>query len=239
MIIHAHILAFNEEKILPFTLDYYSSICEKIFIYDNMSTDYSDEIYKTYPKVTVIKWNSNDEINEMNYVQIKNNGYKISRADNADWVIVCDTDEFLYHPRLLEKLEYYKKQGVTVPLINGHDMVSETFPEYDGEFITKKIKTGSEVYPPFCKNIIFNPKLEVNFGIGGHSFQSNNTINSVSPELKLLHYKLLGKDYVESIYKARAERLSEFNKINKLGDHYFNVPFDYMDKLLSENIQII
>lgn len=239
MIIHAHILAFNEEKILPFTLDYYSSLCEKIFIYDNMSTDNSDEIYKTYPKVTVIKWNSNDEINEMNYVQIKNNGYKVSRADNADWVIVCDTDEFLYHPRLLEKLEYYKKQGITVPLINGHDMVSETFPEYDGEFIMKKIKTGSEVYPPFCKNIIFNPKIEANFGIGGHSFQSNNTINSVSPELKLLHYKFLGKEYVEAIYKARAERLSEFNKTNKLGEHYFNVPFDYMDKLLSDNIQII
>jgi hypothetical protein len=118
-------------------------------------------------------------------------------------------------------------------------MVSESFPEYDGEPITKKIKTGSEVYPPFCKNIIFNPKIDVNFGIGAHSFQSNNTIYSNSPELKLLHYKFLGKDYVESIYKARAERLSEFNKQNKLGEHYFNVPFEYMDKLLSENIQVI
>ena len=76
MIIHAHILAFNEEKILPFTLDYYSNLCEKIFIYDNMSTDGSDEIYTRYPKVTVIKWDSNNEINEMNYVNIKSNGYK-------------------------------------------------------------------------------------------------------------------------------------------------------------------
>ena len=50
MRIHAHILAFNEEKILPFTLDYYSLICEKIFIYDNMSTDSSDNIYKKYDK---------------------------------------------------------------------------------------------------------------------------------------------------------------------------------------------
>ena len=81
--------------------------------------------------------------------------------------------------------------------------------------------------------------MEVNFGIGAHSFQSNNTKHSNSPELKLLHYKFLGKDYVESIYRARAERLSEFNKTNKLGEHYFNVPFDYMDKLLTENIQII
>jgi len=239
MIIHAHILAFNEEKILPFTLDYYSNICDKIYIYDNMSTDSSDEIYKRYPKVTVIKWNSNNEINERNYLNIKNNGYKLSREDNADWVIVCDTDEFLYHPRLLEKLEYYKNEGITVPKIDGHDMVSESFPEYDGELITKKIKTGSEVYPPFCKNIVFNPKIDAKFGIGGHSFQSNNTINSSSPELKLLHYKFLGVEYVENIYKSRMERLSEFNKQHKFGEHYLNVPYDYMNKLLSENMQII
>ena len=163
MIIHAHILAFNEEKILPFTLDYYSSFCKKIFIYDNMSTDSSDEIYGQYPKVIVKKWNSNNEINELNYIEIKNTAYKISRNDKADWVIVCDCDEFLYHPTLLEKLESYKRLGVTVPLVNGHDMVSEKFPEYDGGFITEKIKTGSDVYEPFCKKIIFNPKSNKDF----------------------------------------------------------------------------
>lgn len=238
MIIHAHILAYNEEKILPFTLDYYSNICEKIFVYDNMSTDGSDEIYARYPKVSVIKWSSNDEINELNYVNLKSNGYK-QFSREADWVIVCDCDEFLYHPRLLDKLKYYKENNITVPKINGHDMVSEKFPVYDGEPITDKIKTGSEVYPPFCKNIIFNPKLDVQYGIGGHSFQCNNAVYSNSPELKLLHYKFLSVEYVERIYKARAERLSEFNKKNKFGEHYFNIPYDYMDKLLSENIQVI
>jgi len=238
MIIHAHILAFNEEKILPFTLDYYSNICEKIFIYDNMSTDSSDEIYTKYPKVTVIKWDSKGEINEMNYINIKSNGYK-QYSRNADWVIVCDCDEFLYHPKLIEKLEYYKSNGVTVPKVNGHDMVSEKFPEYNGNPITDKIKTGSEVYPPFCKNIIFNPKLDVQYGIGGHSFQCQNATYSNSAEFKLLHYKFLGVEYVENIYKARAERLSEFNKQHKFGEHYFNVPYEYMNKLLSENIQVI
>lgn len=238
MIIHAHILAFNEEKILPFTLDYYSKICEKIYIYDNMSTDGSDEIYAKYPKVEVIKWNSNGEINEMNYINIKSTAYK-QFSRNADWVIVCDCDEVLYHPRLLEKLQYYKDNGITVPKVNGHDMVSETFPEYDGELITTKVKTGSEVYAPFCKNIVFNPKLDVQYGIGGHSFQANNAVYSNSPELKLLHYKFLSVEYVENIYKARAERLSQFNKDHKFGEHYFNVPYDYMNKLLTENIQVI
>lgn len=239
MKIHAHILAFNEEKILPFTLDYYSRLCDKIFIYDNMSDDSSDSIYERYDKVVVNKWDSNNEINELNYVNIKSNAYKESRKFGVDWVIVCDCDEFLYHPKLIDKLKYYKDNGITVPRVNGHDMVSETFPIYDGGLITEKVKMGSEVYPPFCKNIVFDPKLDVNFGIGAHSFNAPNAVFSKSPELKLLHYKFLGKEYVERIYKSRAERLSQFNKTNKFGEHYFNVPYQYMETLLHDKREII
>jgi hypothetical protein len=240
MKIHAHILSWNEEKILPYTLDYYSQICEKIFIYDNMSTDSSDEIYTKYPKVEVIKWDSGNEIHELNYTKIKSEEYKKrSRGQGVDWVIVCDCDEFLYHENLLGKLEEYKKDGIDVPLIDGHDMVSEEFPNYDGDLITSKIKNGSQTYEPMCKNIIFNPDLDVQYGIGGHSFQSINAKYSKERELKLLHYKFLGKDYVKKIYISRAKRLSQFNKQNKFGEHYFNLPFQYMDSMLKENYQVI
>jgi len=240
MKIHAHILSWNEEKILPYTLDYYSQICEKIFIYDNMSTDSSDEIYTKYPKVEVIKWESGNEIHELNYTKIKSEEYrKRSRNQSVDWVIVCDCDEFLYHPNLNEKLLEYKKNGITVPLIDGHDMVSEQFPEYDGGLITDKVKIGSETYEPMCKNIIFNPDLDVEFGIGGHSFRCETAKFSSERELKLLHYKFLGKDYIKRIYISRAKRLSQFNKQHKFGEHYFNLPFPYMDKLLKSQYKVI
>lgn len=238
MVIHAHILSWNEEKILPFTLDYYSKICDKIFIHDNMSTDSSDDIYKRYEKVKVLKWDSNNEINEFNYTKIKSNAYKIYSRD-ADWVIVCDCDEFLYHENLMEKLDEYKKNGITIPQIDGHDMVSESFPEYDGNPITNKIKIGSETYQPMCKNIIFDPKIDVEYGIGGHSIQSKQGKLSPTAELKLLHYKFLGKEYVKNIYISRAKRLSEFNKQNKLGEHYFNLPYQYMDTMLKNNYKVI
>jgi len=67
----------------------------------------------------------------------------------------------------------------------------------------------------------------------------DNAVFSETEELKLLHYKFLGKDYVKKLYIDRAKRLSSFNKENKFGEHYFNVPYDYMNKLLSENIQVI
>ena len=84
MLIDAHILAWNEERILPYTLDHYSSFCRNIYVYDNMSTDGSDEIYKKYDKVKVIKWDSGDKINELNYVNIKSSGYREYPRDR-DW----------------------------------------------------------------------------------------------------------------------------------------------------------
>ena len=240
MKIHSHILAWNEEKILPYTLDYYSTFCEKIFIYDNMSDDNSDEIYKRYPKVEVIKWDSNNEINEINYIKLKTESYKErSRNQNVDWVIVCDCDEFLYHPNLIDVLVDYKIKGITVPKVCGHDMVSEIFPEYDGKLLVDKVKVGSERYQPMCKNIIFNPDLDVNYGIGAHSFNCDNAVFSETEDLKLLHYKFLGKDYVKKLYIDRAKRLSSFNKQNKFGEHYFNLPFNYMNEMIKNNFQVI
>ena len=240
MKIHSHILAWNEEKILPYTLDYYSIFCEKIFIYDNMSDDNSDEIYKRYPKVEVIKWDSNNEINEINYIKLKTESYKErSRNQNVDWVIVCDCDEFLYHPNLIDVLVDYKNKGITVPKVCGHDMVSEIFPKYDGKLLVDKVKVGSERYQPMCKNIIFNPDLDVNYGIGAHSFNCPNAVFSDEEDLKLLHYKFLGKDYVKNIYIGSAKRLSSFNKENKFGEHYFNLPFNYMNEMIKNNFQVI
>ena len=238
MIIHAHIIAFNEEKILPFILDYYSRICEKIYIYDNMSTDSSDEIYKKYEKVIVIKCNSDNTFNDFINKEIKSNCYKEYSRD-ADWVIVCDCDEILYHPNLINMLKHYQRIGVDVPEIDGRDMVSETFPEYDGRLITEIVQTGSETYNIMCKNIVFNPKKDMSFGFGAHWNNCPDCVRSQERELKLLHYKFLGKDYVKDIYAKRLERLSRFNIENGFGIHYNNPPMEYMDKLLKENRNVV
>jgi len=241
MKIHAHILAWNEEKILPFTLDYYSTICEKIFVYDNMSTDSSDDIYKKYEKVEVVKWGSNDEINELNYVKIKSEEYKNrSRNQDVDWVIICDCDEFLYHPNLIEKLTEYKKNGITYPKVDGHDMFSETFPIYDGELITEKIKYGSEVYEPMSKQIIINPNVDVRYGIGAHKSECFNCKTTENTELKLLHYKFIDFKYVLNRYRNSNNRLSEFNKVNGFGSHYTdNNAISYTEHLRKNKIKVI
>lgn len=240
MRIHAHIMAWNEEKMLPFTLDYYSQLCEKIFVYDNMSSDNSDSIYRKYKKVIVNKWNSDDSFNELYNVQIKSNAYRKSREDNVDWVIVCDTDEFLYHSDLMNKLKELKERGVDMPLIEGHDMVSDTFPTYDGRLITEIIREGSDVYEPMNKNILFNPQKDVQYSLGAHMSFCRNCVKTQTPELKLLHYKFLGFDYVFNRYRTLNKRLSEWNRKNNASTHYTdNNAINYMDHLTKNKIQVI
>jgi hypothetical protein len=68
---------------------------------------------------------------------------------------------------------------------------------------------------------------------------SNNSVYSKEEELKLLHYKFLGKDYVKDMYIKRAKRLSDFNLNNGFGRHYFNLPFNYMNEMIKNNFQVI
>lgn len=241
MKIHAYIVAWNEAKILPFVLDHYSQFCEKIYMYDNMSTDGSDEIYKRYNKVEVVKWQSPEKLYNQYVVDVdlKSNVYKRSRNKNVDWVIVCDCDELLYHPNLMDKLKEYKEKGVTMPLIDGHDMFSEEFPEYDGGLLTDKVKIGSETYDVMCKNIIFDPKLDVVFGYGSHRINAPNAVKSKSAEIKLLHYKFLGKEYVLKRYNDLAKRLSDFNNKRGLGGHWTRPPMAYMDKMKADQYKVI
>lgn len=242
MKIHAYIVAYNEEKLLPFTLDYYSTFCEKIFVYDNMSTDSSDEIYKGYYKVEVIKWDSNNEINEFNYMKIKSEEYKkYSRNTDVDWVMTVDCDEFIYHKNLINKLKEYSILGVNVIRTSGHEMVSETFPQYDGKLLPNKIKVGSKKMQNLSKSIIFNPKIDINFSPGAHSFSSNDSVISPDDSVKILHYKFLSEDYVIDNYKKRLLRLSSVNKSNRWGSHYgeVNVFIDLCKSILNENLNVV
>jgi hypothetical protein len=126
-----------------------------------------------------------------------------------------------------------------MPKIDGHDMCSENFPEYDGNLLTDKVKIGSETYDVMCKNIIFDPFIEVKYMPGAHSNQTKGAIFSDEAELKLLHYKFLGKEYVLSRYGNLAEQLSDYNLKTGLSGHWTRPPMVYMDKMMEEQYKVI
>lgn len=232
-IIHYYSLCWNEEKILPFVLEYYSKFCEKIIIMDNESNDNSHSIIKSFSNAEVRTYSSNGEIRDDIYLEIKNNVWKESKG-KADWVIVCDTDEILFHPNLMEKLDELKANGFSIIKPFGFDMFSESFPVKS----LLEIKSGVPDNRHLRKCIIFNPNMieDINYKAGCHKcFPQGEIKYYAKSDFKLLHYKSLSLDYLLNRYDMFKKRLSKFNLENKLGKHYLrekvNIKANYLSKL--------
>ncbi len=214
IIIHLYTLCWNEEKLLPFFIDHYYDFTQKITVYDNYSTDKSEQILDQYEKVDVVKYDSNGELNDILYLEIKNNAWKRSRG-KADFVIVCDVDEFLYSNNLFETFRYLKKNNFTIIKPNGFQMVSDTFPEHKrGRKLTDIVKTGFSDNKWLSKSILFDPNriLEINYLPGAHECNPKGYVKMfISDDLKMLHYKDLSLEYLLNRKKEYAKRLSKIN----------------------------
>lgn len=214
-IVHAYILVYNEQEFLPFALDYYAQFCEKIFLLNNESTDQGMAIAHRYSQVQIIDWQSGGQTNDLMMAQIKSEAYKASRAI-ADWVVVCDCDEILYNYQQLPAL---KKQGVMIPQIMGYDMISEDFPVYDGGNICEKVCYGV-ANPFFNKQIVFNPKVDIQFAPGAHHCYYSSQFKGAPSQLMLLHYKWLSLQTVVKRNALIGQRLSAANLEYSWGSHY-------------------
>ena len=231
--IYTYIFCWNEERILPFTLDHYEQFSDRIFLLDNYSTDKSVEIANKYDKVTVIPFSCQEEDTYDEYESAnlrstiyKDETYGFNATDKADWAILVDADEFIYHPDIEVILKGYKEQGVGVPRIAGYDMYAKEFPKYKkGTLITQKVKLGRESLTE-CKPVIIDPdNVDVKFSVGAHfhSQATGRVLPSMYPDIKLLHYKNLGKEYVTNRYKQLSKRSSCTNKENKFGEHWYSI----------------
>lgn len=224
MSVDCFIVAWNESKMIRHTLNHYRQFCTSITVYDNCSSDgMADIIRQEYPDVKIIPFRTNNKIDEREYLRIKNHCWKKS---DADWVIVCDADELLYAPYMSIALSTLKEFNCTLPVVRGYNMVSETFPEkYFPQHITDQVTQGMPA-KPFNKQIIFSPRhiLDINYSPGCHRCHPRGIMlkQVPEPELKLLHYKYLGLDYVKEKHDRYAQRLSHYNKKHNYGMEYLS-----------------
>jgi hypothetical protein len=221
-IVHAFFVCYNEENILPHLLRYYSTFCEKITILDNHSTDNSCSIIESFPNTEIIPFESNNEFHDGVHIKLKNHVWK-SSVGYADYVILGDSDEFLYHENMTEFLINAKKNGVTIFLPEGYHMVAdEDFDLGYDDNILEKVKYGVRT------NVLDKPMMfdcnqiqNINYGFGCHNANPMGNIRvSKYDGLKMLHYKFLGLKDHKYKQKIRAERLSNFNKQNGFGLYY-------------------
>jgi glycosyltransferase involved in cell wall biosynthesis len=232
MKIHLHTLTFNEEKILPFFFQHYEGVVDHFFIHDNKSTDNTVKICKSRKNVTVRSWDSKGKMDSFQLTEKRNKIWKESKANSVDFVIVCDADEFLYHPNLKKFLQKMDKQEYSVAKPVGYAMCSKGFPMYDEQkLITDQIQKGIRA-PLMDKCVLFAPDWieKMNFGLGSHFCLPEGYVKvKRDEELKLLHYKTLGLDYSLERKNLFKKRVPIKNFKQGISKHYFADEKQFID----------
>lgn len=221
-IVHYYAVCWNEEKMLPFMFDYYKQFVDRFTLYDNYSDDNSESIILSQAKAVLQRFSMNGEINDFVYQNIKNNCWKQSRG-KADFVIVCDIDEFVYHKDIFQTINLLLDENYSVVKPYGYNMYSTEYPIYDaGQLLTDQIKCGVRSHM-FDKCILFNPHyiVEVNYEPGAHECHPWGQVKQYrSEDFKLLHYKNIGLDQLLERNRTYAARLSKVNIENNFGMDY-------------------
>jgi hypothetical protein len=203
MRIHLFFINWNDSFYLPFIKQNYH-YCEKIVMMDNHSGDNSVSLAKSLG-MEVRTFGQMGQLNDQHYLDVKNHVWKESR-ESADYVIVCDADEFL--------IGDVSKLTSSLPKVQGYNMVSDSLD-------LPTINTGYEDQN-YSKRIIFDPKRinEINYVHGAHKCNPQGNITE-HDQLSLYHYRCIGG--FQRLYERHLlyqNRMSKFNRKHGMGHHY-------------------
>ena len=203
--IDVFVLAWNEERMINQFIDWYSYA--NITVLDNHSTDRTAEIARSRGCQVVPFGGPQQDNRDMTAVK-----EECWRGSKADWVFVCDMDEFLYHPKLLELLA---QTDTTVIKAAGYHMISE---ETD---LLSNVKTGVKDFK-FDKYIGFRPnKIQrMNWLHGCHLASPEGEVRTLQNSVKRLHYNMVGRQTFKDRRRQYRERMSQWDIENGAGMHY-------------------
>ena len=220
MKLYVHLLAFNEEVMLPWALRHWFSMGVQVFVHDAGSNDETRKLAKDMGAI-VVDWDTGGKFNDMAAIQLKNTCW---HGTTADWVICADMDELLWFPEGWEKtFAAYEHAGIWVVKPHGFEMFKETLPEGPGQ-IYEYVKYGAPDDYWYAKPILFNPRRvqAMHFDPGCHSCSADLLggghvklpigCPATVPPCFLLHYHHVGPiGRIAKRYDAALARQSESN----------------------------
>jgi Glycosyl transferase family 2 len=221
MEIHLYTLCWNDADMLPFLFRHYDPLVSRYFIFDDHSSDGSLDLMHAHPNVSVQPFvRSDPDSFTLSELSISNEIWKRSRGW-ADWVIVIDIDEHLFHPNISALLTRYKALGITIVPALGYQMISEESPRQDA--LLCETHTNGAPWDIYSKLSLFDPSgiTEINYDVGRHhASPTGRVIAPACDELLLLHYKFLGFERTHARHQRQRSGLRSKDLQNAWGYQY-------------------
>jgi len=237
----------NEIELLPYWLRHYENIADRIFVWDDQSNDGTHEMLSNHPLVTFLPIEKYGDDN-IHWVTKLFPQYEQHSRGVSDWVIVADADEFIYHPHLRVVLDAERIKGTQAIWCKGYTMISNHLPTGSGQ-IYDEIKAG---LPDQLENkwTIHSPEIKWRFRKGRHGgpLCGGDVITNAYTDIKLLHYRYLGREYFEAKDRRNAERLEmvvnigyqyDPKKIRRLPSGSRGVALDWYEKHKDKAVDVI
>lgn len=213
MKIEAHIVTWNRYDTIHLTVHHYRKFCSRVVVHDNFSDDGTWDLAETLGAECKL-FGKLGILDDQEYVKVKNNCWK---GSDADWVIIVDDDEIIYHPNLITELQLAKDTGATILKPKGFGIYSNDTPRLNWTEVMTGLR--DEKYDKLC---CFDPKkiTDINYVFGCHEAKPKGLVRQVD-KLWLLHYMAVGgAERMIKRHKQYAARLSDFNRRWKCGIEY-------------------
>ncbi len=218
-LIEVHIVAYNEQDILPYALRHYKTFASRIIVHDGGSTDNTRLVCKLFG-VDVVDWDTAGKINDELLRILKETCWN---GTDAQWAIMVDADELVYFPGGVEKtLKEYDRQQIAAVKCKGFEMESPTYPDTQGQ-IYEQVDHGAPDDRWYGKSCLLSPGRiqSIHFAHGAHecivTLKNGRKVPNPrvphNPPALLLHYHHLGSvQRVGTRYDGNKSRFSEENK---------------------------
>lgn len=222
MRIDIYTIAWNEMRILPYFLDYYAPWVDRIVVFDDGSDDGTRELLAAHTKVELRDFPAKGNSFVMAAREVWEHAWKESRG-RADWVIVTNVDEFIWHPHGMHGyLDRCMRRGDTIIHPRGYEMVAPVLPP-PGSLLPDVARQGVAMFG-YDKRQVFNPDaiVDIHFAAGRHRSNPVGVVADALPvETKLLHYKYVDYDnYHVPRQEALGARLLAEDVAKGLGSQY-------------------
>jgi glycosyltransferase involved in cell wall biosynthesis len=233
--IEIHIITYNEEIMLPFTIAHYKKmfINPAIVLHDNNSTDntvaLAEKLCAGIP--LTVQYFSTEGMNDAIQSHIKSQAVINS---SADWVLCIDADEECFINN--DDLDELDKKDINVVEFEGWNIFDKVASPWDIE-TPMGVPCASYSKPILIKTGVFN---NVTFAPGAHSvilkpLSGKQEKRSVG-NYKLLHYKHWSSSYNINRSVELGARQSQDN-ITKGHSFHFQFPKDVHESYFNSNFE--